>query len=129
MKTLDPMLMLIGRVFISAIFILAGLQKIATISATQAYMQSEGLPGYLIYPTILIEVLGGLAILVGYQTRIAAWVLGIFCVLTALIFHLDPSSQAQMQHLMKNFAIAGGFLFLVVHGPGRLSVEGKKRKT
>lgn len=127
MKAMNPLIMLVGRILISAIFIVSGMQKIFDISGTQAYMQSEGLPGYLIYPTILLEVLGGLAILVGYQTRIAAWVLAAFCVATALIFHLEPGSQQQMQALMKNFAITGGFLFLTAHGAGRFSMDGRSR--
>lgn len=127
MNALSPLVMLLGRILISFMFILAGLQKVTDIGGTQGYMESVGVPGILVYPTIVLEVLGGLAVLVGYQTRIAALLLAGFCILTALLFHFDPSNQMQMTILMKNFAIAGGFLFLVAHGPGRLGFQGGKR--
>lgn len=126
MNALSPIVMLVGRVLMAIIFIVAGLGKIGGIEGTQGYMEMMGVPGVLIYPTIALEVLGGLAILIGFQTRIAAFLLAGFTVLSGLLFHFDLSNQMEMNNLMKNLAIAGGFLFLIAHGPGKLSLDGRK---
>ncbi|MHA7880371.1 MAG: DoxX family protein [Saccharospirillum sp.] len=126
MNALSPIVMLVGRVLMAIIFIVAGLGKIGGIEGTQGYMEMMGVPGILIYPTIALEIFGGLAILIGFQTRIAAILLAGFSVLSGLLFHFDLSNQMEMNALMKNLAIAGGFLFLVVHGPGKLSLDGRK---
>ncbi|MCH8529794.1 MAG: DoxX family protein [Saccharospirillum sp.] len=126
MNAATPLIMLVGRVLMAIIFIVAGLGKIGGLEGTQGYMEMMGVPGVLIYPTIALEVLGGLAILVGFQTRIAAFLLAGFTLLSGLLFHFDLSNQAEMTSLMKNLAIAGGFLFLVAHGPGKLSLDGRK---
>ncbi|MFG1496128.1 DoxX family protein [Saccharospirillum sp. HFRX-1] len=126
MKMLSPWALLVGRVLISYMFILSGLSKITGLEGNQAYMEMVGVPGILIYPAILVEVLGGLAVLIGYQTRIAAVLLAGFCILSGFLFHFDPADQMQMISFNKNIAIAGGFLFLVAMGPGSLSVEGRK---
>lgn len=126
MSALSPLAMVAGRVLISFMFIMSGLQKIGGLEGTQGYMEMMGVPGILIYPTILVEVLGGLAVLVGFQARIGALLLAGFCLLSGVIFHFDPSDQMQMISLYKNFAIAGGFLFIVAMGPGKLSIEGRR---
>ncbi len=126
MNALSPLAMLAGRVLISFMFIMSGLQKIGGLEGTQGYMEMMGVPGILIYPTILVEVLGGLAVLVGYQARIGALLLAGFCVISGVIFHFNPENQAEMISMFKNFAIAGGFLFIVANGPGKLSIEGRK---
>lgn len=126
MNALSPLAMLGGRVLISFMFIMSGFQKLGGIEGTQGYMEMMGVPGLLIYPTILVEILGGLAVLVGFQARIGALLLAGFCVVSGVIFHFDPSDQMQMISLFKNFAIAGGFLFIVAMGPGKLSIEGRK---
>lgn len=126
MKMLSPWALLVGRVLISYMFILSGWAKITGLEGTQGYMEMVGVPGILIYPAILVELVGGLAVLVGYQTRIAAVLLAGFCVLSGFLFHFDPADQMQMISLNKNMAIAGGFLFLVAMGPGSLSIEGRK---
>ncbi|WP_127556113.1 DoxX family protein [Saccharospirillum alexandrii] len=126
MNALSPLAMLGGRILISFMFIMSGFQKLGGIEGTQGYMEMMGVPGLLIYPTILVEILGGLAVLVGFQARIGALLLAGFCVVSGVIFHFDPSDQMQMISLFKNFAIAGGFLFIVAMGPGKLSIEGRK---
>lgn len=126
MNALSPLAMLGGRILISFMFIMSGFQKLGGIEGTQGYMEMMGVPGILIYPTILVEILGGLAVLVGFQARIGALLLAGFCVVSGVIFHFDPSDQMQMISLFKNFAIAGGFLFIVAMGPGKLSIEGRK---
>lgn len=115
----------LGRIFIAAIFVNSGINKIIGYAGTQAYMESQGVPGALLPLVILVEVLGGLAVVVGWQTRIAAFLLAGFTLLSALLFHLDFDNQMQTIMFMKNVAIAGGFLFLVAHGPGALSIDNR----
>ena len=107
---------LIGRVFISGIFLLSGFNKIGNYDGTVGWMESFGLPGFLLIPAIVLEILAPLLIIIGYQTKIAAGALSLFCIATAFIFHNDFSDQMQFIAFMKNIALAGGFLFLVVNG-------------
>jgi len=115
----------LGRVLIAAMFINAGVSKISGYAGTQAYMESQGVPGALLPLVILLEIAGGLAVLVGWQTRIAAFLLAGFCLASAVLFHLDFDNQMQAIMFMKNVAIAGGFLFLVAHGAGALSIDNR----
>jgi putative oxidoreductase len=117
--------LLIGRVLLSIIFILAGVQKITGYAGTVGYMESMGVPGILLPAVIVVEVLGGLAVLIGFQTRIAAILVGGFTIVAALLFHFQPSDQIQMIMFMKNLAIAGGFLALFVAGPGKFAVDSR----
>ena len=107
---------LIGRVFISGVFLLSGFNKIGNYDGTVGWMESFGLPGFLLIPAIILEILAPILIIIGYQTRIAAAALSLFCIATAIIFHTDFSDQMQFIAFMKNLALAGGFLFLVVNG-------------
>jgi len=115
---------LVARILLSILFITAGYSKLGGAEGTAAYMASQGVPGILVWPTIALELLGGLAILVGFQTRIIALALAGFSVLAALIFHLVPGDQMQMISLYKNLGLAGGFLLLAANGAGALSVDG-----
>ena len=107
---------LIGRVFISGIFLLSGFNKIGNYDGTVGWMESFGLPGFLLIPAIVLEIVAPILIIVGYQTKIAAAALSLFCIATAFIFHNDFSDQMQIIAFMKNIALAGGFLFLVANG-------------
>ena len=107
---------LIGRIFISGVFLLSGFSKIGNYDGTVGWMESFGLPGFLLIPAIILEIVGPILIIIGYQTRIAAGALSLFCLTTAIIFHTDFSDQMQFIAFMKNIALAGGFLFLVVNG-------------
>ena len=126
MNKLNPVFSLVGRVMIAFIFVLAGLSKISAIEGTQGYMEAMGLPGILIYPTILFEVAAGLAIIAGFKTRSVALALAGFSLLSALIFHNQLGDQTQFILFMKNVAIAGGFLFLARYGAGELSVDNRR---
>jgi len=126
MNKLNAFYSLGGRVLIAMIFVLAGLNKISAIEGTQGYMEAMGVPGILIYPTILFEVGAGLAIMVGYQTRIVALALAGFCLITAFIFHNNLGDQTQFVLFMKNVAIAGGFMFLARDGAGQLSLDNRR---
>ncbi len=116
----------VGRLFLALIFILGGASKFGDLAGTGAYMQSAGVPGMLALPAAAFELLGGLAILVGYQTRITALLLAGFCLLTALLFHKDFANQMQMVMFMKNVGLAGGFLTLYAHGAGAMSMDARK---
>jgi len=107
---------LIGRVFISGVFLFSGFNKIGNYDGTVGWMESFGLPGFLLIPAIILEIIAPILIIIGYQTRIAAVALSLFCLATAIIFHTDFSDQMQFIAFMKNLALAGGFLFLVVNG-------------
>ena len=107
---------LVGRVFISGVFLLSGFNKIGNYDGTVGWMESFGLTGFLLIPAIILEIIAPILIIIGYQTRIAAGALSLFCLATAIIFHTDFSDQMQFIAFMKNLALAGGFLFLVVNG-------------
>lgn len=128
LEKLNPLFDLAGRVFVAILFVPAGWEKIAGYAGTQGYMESAGLPGALLPLVILVELGGGLAILVGWQTRIAAFFLAGFCLVSALLFHFQPEDQMQMINFMKNVAIAGGLLFLVANGAGALSLDHRLKK-
>ena len=117
---------LIARILLAHIFIMAGFSKIAGYAGTQAYMESVGVPGMLLPLVILTEVGAGLAILLGWQVRWAAYALAGFSVVSAVIFHSNLADQMQMILFMKNFAMAGGLLLLAEHGAGAYSLENRK---
>ena len=114
-----------GRVLMSIIFIMAGISKIGAYAGTQGYMESMGVPGAMLPLVIALEIGGGLAILLGWQTRISAFLLAGFSVLSALIFHADFGDQMQSILFMKNLAMAGGLLMLVAHGAGSWSIDAR----
>ena len=118
---------LIGRILISALFLISAYNKIFSIDGTMGWMQGFGVPGFLLYPTIALEIILPVFIIIGYQARISAGLLSIFCILTAFIFHLDFSNQMQVIAFLKNIGLAGGMLFLVVHGAKDFSMEKKKK--
>lgn len=119
---------LLGRILLSVIFLLSGFGKLTAISGTAGYFGAMGLPVPTVTAVVvgLIELLGGLAILLGFQTRIAAWVLAIFTIATALVAHTGWADQNQMIHFMKNLAITGGFLLLASSGAGAYSIDAKR---
>lgn len=121
---------LAGRILIAAIFVVAGASKIGGYAGTQAYMESQGVPGALLPLVIATELGGGLLVILGLWTRLAALALAGFSILSALLFHANFADQMQQIMLMKNFAMAGGFLFLVAGGAGALSLDAwRARKT
>ena len=114
---------LVGRIFISLIFLLAGVGKIFNYEGTIGYMESYGIPGYLLIPAIVIEILFPLLVIIGYITKFSAMILSLFAILLAIIFHTDFSNQMQLMSFLKNFAIAGGFLIIFVRGAGKYSID------
>jgi putative oxidoreductase len=123
MSTLQTYAAPAGRVLIAAIFVMAGLNKIAAYDGTAAYMDAMGVPGGLLPLVIAFEVAVGLAVIVGWQTRWAAAALAGFSLLSGVIFHADFADQTQMTMFLKNVSMAGGFLFLVASGPGAFALD------
>lgn len=118
----------LGRLLIAILFVVAGYGKLTGFEGTVGYAASAGmpLPQVSIVLAILIELGGGILLLVGYQTRWVAAIMAIFTVVTALVFHRDFSNPDMQIHFMKNLAIAGGLLQLVYFGAGPLSVDNRK---
>ncbi|KJK24759.1 LysR family transcriptional regulator [Burkholderiaceae bacterium 16] len=121
-------LTLLGRVLVSAIFLLSGASKLAAPAAMVGYIQSVGLP----FPqlalglAVLVELGGGLALVLGYRTRLVAAILAVFSVATALAFHANLADQNQFIHFFKNIAMAGGLLQIVAYGAGRFSLDARR---
>ncbi|OTG96510.1 DoxX family protein [Acinetobacter sp. ANC 3832] len=113
---------LIARALIAYIFIVAGWGKITGYAATAQYMETMGVPAALLPLTILVEFGGGLAILFGFQARLAAFGLGIFSIITAVIFH-EGADQASAISFMKNLSMTGGLFILMLYGAGKLSID------
>jgi putative oxidoreductase len=125
MNKLYPFAEVAGRILISVIFVLAGFSKIGGYAGTQAYMESQGVPGALLPLVIATELGGGILVVLGLFTRLAALALAGFSILAAVLFHANFGDQMQQILFMKNLAMAGGFLFLVAHGAGALSLDAR----
>tara|TARA_X000001036_G_scaffold77199_1_gene68808 strand:- start:152 stop:538 length:387 start_codon:yes stop_codon:yes gene_type:complete len=118
---------LIGRIFISLVFLLSGYNKIFNYDNTISWMEGFGIPGFLLWPAIVLEILLPIFIIIGYRTQISAIILAMFCLATALIFHNDFANQMQIIAFLKNFGLAGGFLFIATNGPKEWAIEKKKK--
>ena len=118
---------LFARILISILFLINGIFKITNYDGTVDWMEGYGVPGILIIPAIIIEILGPILIIVGYQTKITAAFLSLFCFVTAVIFHNEFSNQIQLNSFLKNIALAGGFLFLVINGSKKFSLDNKRK--
>ena len=116
---------LVGRIFISLIFLLSGFSKIGNYEGTVGWMESLGMPGFFLIPAILLEIVTPIFIIVGYKVKISAALLSLFCIATAIIFHNDFTNQMEFISFMKNIGLAGGFLFLVVNGAKDFSLDKK----
>ena len=118
---------LVARILLGHIFLIAGLGKIAGYADTQGYMDAMGVPGLLLPLVILLEVGGGLAVIIGWQTKWASIALAVFTVVTAVIFHSNFADQTQMIMFMKNLAITGGLMLLASHGAGAYSLDNRNK--
>jgi len=116
---------LIGRIFISLVFLLSGLNKIGNYEGTVGWMESLGMPGVFLVPSIALEIIAPISIIIGYKVKISATLLSLFCITTAIIFHNDFSNQMQFISFMKNIGLAGGFLFLAINGAKDFSLDKK----
>lgn len=120
-------IVLVARLLMAHIFLLSGIGKLgAGYAATQGYMAAMGVPGIVLPLVIALEIGGGLALVVGFLTRWAALGLAAFCVVAALLFHLNFADKMQMIMFMKNLVMAGGLLMLYVHGAGAYSIDARR---
>ena len=116
---------ILGRILLSAIFIINGIGKIFNYEGTIQYMENFDVPSYLIIPAITVEILFPILLIIGYYTKFSALVLSLFTLALAVIFHTDFSNQMQLMSFLKNIAIGGGFLIIFVYGPGKYSIDHK----
>lgn len=124
MDGLNKFIPLISRILLGLIFVLAGAGKLADPAGTAGYISSGGLPGtLLVWPTIALEVLGGLAVIIGFKARWAALALAGFSILAAVLYHNNFADQTQMVMFLKNLAMAGGLLLVYLHGAGKYAVD------
>lgn len=126
MDTLAPYLITLGRLLLAPVFLQSGISKIFDYAGTQALMEAHGLPGILLIPTVALELLAGLGILLGLWTRCAALALAIFCVLAAVVFHLDFGDRMQTIQFLENVAMAGGLLALAGAGSGAFALDNRR---
>ena len=125
-----PLVLLVGRILIAAIFLNAGVRKLMGFAGTVGYFTKLGFPAPELFAVlaIVIEVGGSILLIVGWKTRWVAWLLALFVLIAALAAHrfwqFDAAQYAnQMNHFMKNLAIIGGLLFVATFGPGSASVD------
>jgi len=135
MNSSNNVVTLAGRILMSVVFLLSGVMKLAAYSQVVGYAASKGLPmaGVAIAIAAAVEVLGGLAILAGFQTRVAAWVLFVYLIPVSLAFHnfwamQGMAQQDNMIHFLKNFSIMGGLLVLAANGAGGASVDASRAR-
>jgi putative oxidoreductase len=117
---------LAGRILMAAIFVLAGLNKLTQYAGTQQYMAAMGVPGALLPLVIATELGGGLLLIAGFQTRLVAFLLAGFSLITGAIFHSNLADQTTFIMFFKNVAMAGGFLIIAAHGPGAYSLDSRR---
>lgn len=113
----------VARILIGLLFLVAGVGKLGDVAGFTGFLTSGGLPAFLAWPTIALEILGGVALIVGFQTRIFAVLLAGFTLLAALLYHFQPADQMQMTMFLKNLAIAGGLFLLFANGAGAMAVD------
>ena len=111
------------RIFLSALFLIEGVGKISMQEDVVMYMEDYGVPGMLFVPATILEILFPLLLIVGYRTKWAAAVMALFTFTVAIIFHTDFSEGMQMMLFLKDLAIAGGFIIIVVYGAGKISLD------
>ena len=113
----------LGRVLLSSLFIIEGVNKFFNQEETIMYMDDYGVSEIFFFPTVLLEVFIPILLIVGYKTRILGSIMCLFTLTVALIFHLDFDSQIQLIMLLKDLAIAGGFLLIASREPGLCSID------
>ena len=125
-----PTLPLISRILIGALFLTAGIRKVMFVAGTTGYLAKLGFPAadVMIWLAVLIEIGGGLALIIGWQTRWVAWLLALFVAIATGMAHrfweVDAANYAnQLNHFLKNAAIIGGLLMVANYGPGSASVD------
>ena len=114
---------LIGRILLSALFLIEGIGKISMQEDVMMYMENYGIPGILFIPAVILEILFPLLLIVGYKTKLAAFVMALFTFTVAIIFHTDFSDGMQLVFFLKDLAIAGGFMIIIAYGSNKFSLD------
>lgn len=126
----DAYIAVVGRLFLALLFLGSGLSKLGAADATIGYIASVGLPfaGLVYVLTLAVEIGGGALLLIGFQVRVIAAILGLFTLAAAIIFHSNFADQNQMVHFMKNLAIMGGLLQIAAVDAGRISLDARRAR-
>ena len=124
----DDFLDIFARILMSGLFLINGYNKIIYFESTVDWMSMYDLPAFFIYPAIILEIIAPILIIFGFKTKIAAFFLSGFCILTAIIFLTDFSSQSELNGFLKNIGLAGGFLLLTINGPKKFSLDSRLKK-
>ena len=119
---------LISRIFLSLVFLINSYSKMTNIDGTIGWMEMYGLPGFFIYPAIILELIAPILLIVGYQVRLSSIALGLFCLATAIIFLRDFADPMTLTNFLKNVALAGGFFILAINGPKEFSIDHRLSK-
>lgn len=121
---------LIGRIFLSLIFLFAGFGKITNFEGTQQYMSAHSIPltGLFLILAFLVELIGSISIIFGFKAKWGSLLLILFLIPTTLIFHTNFSDQIQIIMFLKNLGLMGGLFFIYVFGPGEISFDSKNTK-
>ena len=114
---------LIGRIFLSALFLIEGIGKLFTQEQVITYMEDYGVPGILFIPAVVVEILFPLLLIVGYKTKLVASVMTLFALTVAIIFHTDFGEEMQLIFFLKDLAIAGGFMIVIAYGSNKFSLD------
>lgn len=124
-STTQDALALVARLLLATLFILAGINKISGMEGTVGYISSVGLPfpEVVYFGTVAFEIIGGLMLAAGFKARLVGLAMGVFTLLTAIIFHSDFSQQMEVTLFLKNLAIAGGMFAVAAFGAGRFSLD------
>ena len=116
---------ILGRIFLSTIFLIEGFRKLFFQEQTIEFMEDFGVPGILFFPSVIVEILFPLLIIVGYKTKLASLVMILFILTVTIIFHTEFSNEMQLIAFLKNIAIAGGFLIIFARSTGKYSIDYK----
>ena len=112
-----------GRLFLSALFLIEGLGKISIQEDVIMYMEDYGVPGILFLPALALEILFPLLLIIGYKIKWTASIMALFTFTVAIIFHTNFSEGMHLMLFLKDIAIAGGFMIVIAHGPGKISLD------
>jgi putative oxidoreductase len=126
--TVDNVVLLVSRLLLAGLFVHEGVFLAANFSAASAAMAKVGVPALAVIITIALQLVAGIAIAVGWHARLGAAALGLFCLATAILFHVNFANRNELLHFEKDLAIAGGMFVLMLHGAGSLSVDAHARK-
>ena len=113
----------LGRIFLSILFLIEGVRKFFFQEETIMYMEEYGVPEILFFPSLILEILFPILLIIGYKTRISALIMALFTLTVAIIFHTDFQNQMELIMFLKDIAIAGGFLIIAANEPKICSID------